>query len=60
MSNTETPTNTSILADLNVTIADVETLSCQHTDSVDLKRSVGQLKAARASFIAFIHHQEAK
>jgi hypothetical protein len=42
-----------ILQDLNVSIADIETLQAEkeHSKNTDLKRAVGQLKAARSSIV---------
>lgn len=42
-----------IVEDLNVSICDIETLKLENPGSVDLDRAVGQIKAARASVIAF-------
>lgn len=40
-----------IVNDLNLLIADIETVQTDNLENVDLKRAVGQLKAARTSIV---------
>lgn len=40
-----------LIADLNVTIADIETLSAMNPTDNDVKRAAGQVKAARTSLL---------
>jgi hypothetical protein len=42
-----------IIEDINVSITDIETLKLDNPNSEDLKRAVGQIKAARASLVSF-------